>query len=145
MLVTYMPFSVICAVSASHSASLSSALMSLLAQVPISQRCEQQSVRLDSNSSQNQWISQCSQSLSMSFICAPCSAALIALGAIRVSQKVMSEWSQISKSVIRSAIKINIMRPQRKVRSTFGQGEESQARAHQRLAIVAKIGTSKGI
>eukprot|EP00971_Amphidinium_carterae_P119030 2358010-Amphidinium_carterae.1 len=47
---------------------------------------------------------------SMSLLHALLSAALIPLGAIRVRQKVMSEISQISKSVIR----IRTMRTQRK-------------------------------
>eukprot|EP00971_Amphidinium_carterae_P095086 1881406-Amphidinium_carterae.1 len=53
----------------------------------------------------------------MSLICALVSAAFTALGAIAVSQKVMSEWSQIIKNVIKSAIRISTMRIQRKVRS----------------------------
>eukprot|EP00971_Amphidinium_carterae_P273022 5418894-Amphidinium_carterae.1 len=54
---------------------------------------------------------------SMSLICALVSATPIALVALGVSQKVMSEISQISKNVIGSAIKINRVRNQRKVRS----------------------------
>eukprot|EP00971_Amphidinium_carterae_P254574 5054232-Amphidinium_carterae.2 len=63
---------------------------------------------------------------SMSHICARVSAALIALGAMGVSKKVMSEISQISKSVIRMVISISTIRIQRKVRSEKYESQKSQ-------------------
>eukprot|EP00971_Amphidinium_carterae_P029874 587750-Amphidinium_carterae.1 len=95
---------------------------------------------------------------SMSLNGALCSAALIALGAIMVSQNVMSEISQINKSVIKNAIKFSTnIRAQRvkrlrtrsrmalKLSSSINQEQTIKLNERKKINMVAKQVSIKGI